>query len=41
LDEEHLLVRGSMLEQIKKELEEKLEENTYVLDADERALNRP
>ncbi len=30
-----------MLEQIKKELDEKLEENTYVLDGEERSLNRP
>jgi hypothetical protein len=41
LDDEHLLVQGHMLEQIKKELDEKLEENTYVLDSEERNLNRP
>lgn len=40
LDDEHLLVQGHMLEQIKKELDEKLEENTYVLDSEERNLNR-
>jgi len=36
-----LLVHGNMLEKIKRELDEKLEENTYVLDGEERSLNRP
>ena len=36
----HRLVEASMLERIKKELDEKLEENTYVLDGDERSLHR-
>lgn len=30
----------SMLDQIKKELDEKLEENTYVLGNEERSLHR-
>jgi hypothetical protein len=36
----HLLVDAGMLEKIKRELEEKLEENTYVLDGEERSLHR-
>jgi hypothetical protein len=40
LDDEYLLVHESMLERIKRELEEKLEENTYVLDGEERSLFR-